>query len=124
MKYLWLVLIPLIFLCLSGCGILWEPYPGWIVEDITPDTVPKRVLKAFENNYPNCTIQRIQRSTFTSRISGYPKLYRFTFALATNGKDTIIFDEKGQVSDLYFWFDDLSKANTKAKKQGSNIGNR
>ena len=115
MKYLWLVLILLISLYLSGCGFfIHEPYPSWTVEEVTLGNVPKKVLKAFENKYPNSTIQKIQQSTFESRISGYPKLYQFTFALAANGKDTIIFDEKGQVSDLYFWFDGgLTEANTK-----------
>jgi hypothetical protein len=99
----WCLLAPA--LCLIGCIWPWEPYPAWTVQDIARKDVPGRVLRAFEKEHPGSTILRIEQSTFNSRISGYPKLYRFTFTAADGQPGRIILDRKGRPSNLESSFD-------------------
>ncbi|MHC4624373.1 MAG: hypothetical protein ACYS4W_10790 [Planctomycetota bacterium] len=101
MKVLTLLLF-LVLLLASGCS--YEPYPGWVVRDVQPDAVPRRIMKAFNVRYPDAEIERIEQSTFGSRHSGYPKLYRFTFCSMQGQTGTVILDEEGELSDLEFWF--------------------
>jgi hypothetical protein len=101
MKVLTLLLF-LVLLLASSCS--YEPYPGWVVQDVQPDAVPRRIMKAFNVRYPDAEIERVEQSTFGSRNSGYPKLYRFTFSSTQSRTKTIVLDERGELSDLEFWF--------------------
>lgn len=95
-------LLGLVLLLASSCS--YEPYPGWVVRDIQPEGVPRNVIKAFNARHPGAEIKRIEQSTFGSRNLGYPKLYRFTFSSTQGQTGTIILDEKGEASELKFWF--------------------
>lgn len=96
-------LLPIVLLLASCC--FYEPYPGWTVQDIQPDAVPRRTIKSFNVRYPDAQIESIEQSTFGSRCSGYPKLYRFTFSSTQGQTRTVILDQKGELSNLEFWFD-------------------
>ena len=88
-----------------GCAVfLHEGLPSWKVEDITIDQVPNRVRKAIFQIYPSNNIARIERSTFQSRIQGYPKQFRFTAKWVYGAAPSTILDESGTLLSSDFWF--------------------
>ena len=92
-------------LAVTGCALWpWEPLPSWNVQEITIDQVPRRVLGAMHAAYAEAVIQKTERSTFGSRIQGYPKEYRFTFLTKSNTVETTVFDEKGVSVGSDMWF--------------------
>lgn len=90
-------------LVLTGCV---EPYPGWTVSDILFDEMPRRVRQAFKDDHGDVTIHRVERSTFGSRLSGYPKKYRIFFETESGEVQRNIYNGKGQLEDdgFDFWF--------------------
>jgi hypothetical protein len=96
------ILLFLLALPHSGCV---EPYPGWTVRQVPFDELPGGARKSFSQQHSNERILAVEQSTFESRLSGYPKLYRITFLSAGGGTNSVIYDKKGRPSDLQMWFD-------------------
>ena len=93
-------LVFLLALTLSGCV---EPYPDWKVKGVSFHELPSAVQKNFAAQHGRVPAVRVEESTFESRLSGYPKLYRITFVAATGNTNSIIYDKKGHTSNPQVW---------------------
>lgn len=98
-----LAFISILILLVSGCV---EPYPGWSVADVPVSDLPRAVTKAFRKDFPDARITKAERSTFESRMSGYPRAYRIFFERSGGGSERAIYDTSGKRADgIEFWFD-------------------
>ena len=87
---------------LSGCV---EPYPGWTVVDLPYQDLPKNVRTVFRGDFGDARVTRVERSTFESRMSGYPKLYRLFFEKPDVEIQHVTYDQEGnRVDGFDFWF--------------------
>ncbi len=68
------------------------------MEDVTVAQVPGGIYVL------NSTVQKVEQSTLTSRLEGYPRQYRFTLAAPSNTIERVILDQKGNRVDADLWF--------------------
>ena len=93
----------------TGCMFLREPYPGWVVDEVTFEGIPQEVRTAILADLGEVRVVRVERSTFQSRKSGYPKKYRLFYSVSPTETERVIYDSKGKRDDNFdFWFDRLS----------------
>ena len=102
-----LATIAIIAFVLSGCV---EPYPGWTVVDLPYQDLPKKVRTVFRSDFGDVRVTMVEMSTFESRISGYPKLYRLFFEKPDVKTQHVTYDRKGKrVDNLDSWFDRIGR---------------
>ncbi|MEY4385406.1 MAG: hypothetical protein RLY20_689 [Verrucomicrobiota bacterium] len=98
-----LLIIAVTTLLISGCV---EPYPNWTIADIPYDDLPRAVKTAFRQDFADARVSKVERATFESRISAYPKKFRLTFERPGIDSQRIIYDAFGKREDGFdFWFD-------------------
>jgi hypothetical protein len=100
----------------SGCVLLQEPYPGWTVTDISYEHLPRRVKAAFQTDFGDVRVIKVERSTFESRMSGHPRKFRLFFERAAAETHQVIYDEKGEQQEGFdFWFDEIWRTPNKKR---------
>lgn len=98
-----LAIIPIIVLLASGCV---EPYPVRTVSDVRYNDLPVAVKRAFQRDFPDARIIGIERSTFESRMAGFPRTFRIFFARNESSSQHVVYDSAGkQQVGLDFWFE-------------------
>jgi len=103
--------IAIVAFVLSGCA---EPYPGWTVIDLPYQDLPKNVRTVFGGDFRDARVTRVERSTFESRMSGYPKLYRLFFEKPDEKIQHVTYDWKGKKVDGFdFWFNQTGREPTR-----------
>lgn len=85
---------------------LQEPYPGWTVKALSAKELSTRVRTKLAEEHAHHRILAIEQSTFESRISGHPKLYRITFVSDMGSTNVVVYDKRGRShSHADHWFD-------------------
>jgi len=99
----------ILVVALTGC-IFQEPYPGWKVDEIAYGDLPTKIRTAFRNDFGAVRVTRVERSTFESRNSGFPKKYQLFFEKPEAGIQRVIYNKNGMQDDGFdFWFNQAGR---------------
>ncbi|MEM8783967.1 MAG: hypothetical protein AAGE65_14075 [Planctomycetota bacterium] len=102
---------------LAGCV---EPYPAFSVAIIPEHEFPGKANQAFRVDHPDARVSEVQQSTFMSRNTGYPKLYRIFFETDSAKRQSVVYDRFGnRIKNAGHWFGPDSSAETQPPDGGA-----